>query len=261
MALQARSLMNYGIQVTTLTQNIDFQIDSGGPQLHAVVPLGFYSTTSLALAVAAAMQAVDPDNNYSCTVTRNVLGGTQNRLTISTTGTYLDLLFSTGLNVNTSIAPIIGFLPMDYTGSTEYVGSTTTGTILMPSYIAYNYLSDLHQGKVFGAVNVSASGLKESVVFAIQKFIDLEFKYEPKESLVNWVSFFTWAIQQRPFDFIPEITDPSTVYQVTLEKTVYDSKGLGFQMKEMLPNFPNLYQTGALNFRIILANQAFAQPS
>lgn len=261
MALTARSLFNYGIQITSLTQNLDFLAEPGGVQLHAVIPLGFYSTTSLALAVEFAMQAVDPDNSYSCTVTRNILGGTQNRLTISTTGTYLEILFATGTNVPTSISPIIGFLPTDYSGNTTYTGSSTTGTILMPTYIAYNYLSDLHQGKVFGAVNVSASGLKESVVFAIQKFIDLEFKYEAKENLVNWVSFFTWAIQQRPFDFIPEITDPNTFYQVTLEKSVYDSKGLGFQMKEMLPNFPNLYQTGALNFRIILADQDFAQPS
>lgn len=261
MALQARSLMNYGIQITTLNRNLDFKISSGGATLTAVLNLGFYSTTSLAQAIATAMQAVDGSNNYSSSVNRNILGGTQNRITITTTGTYLSLLFNTGVNVNTSVSSTIGFLPIDYTGSTSYTGSTTTGNILMPQFIAYNYLSDLHQAKVFGAVNVSASGLKESVVFAIQTFIDLEFRYEPASALPTWVSFFTWAIQQRPFDFIPEITNPSVAYQVTLEKSPYDSKGLGFSMKEMLPTFPNLYQTGAINFRIILANQTFAQPT
>jgi hypothetical protein len=253
--------MNYGIQITTLNGSLDFRAEMGGPELHAQLDPGFYSLTSLAVEVANAMQAVDAVNSYSCTVNRNILGGIQNRLAITTTGTYLDLLFLTGLNINTSVSSVIGFLPLDYTGSTSYIGASTVGTALIPEFIAYNYLSDLHQGKVFGAVNVSASGLKESVVFAIQKFIDLEFKYEPSINLPAWVNFFTWSIQQRPFDFIPEITNTDVVYEVTLEKTVYESKGLGFQMKEMLPNFPNLYQTGALNFRIILQNQAFAQPS
>lgn len=261
MALSSRSLMNYGLQVTTLNRNLDFKISSGGSPLTAVLNLGFYSSTSIAIEIARAMQAVDGTNNYSASVNRNIMGGTQNRISITTTGTYLDLLFNTGPKVDTSIASTIGFLPIDYTGNTTYTGSTTTGNIIMPEFIAYNYLSDLHQAKVFGAVNVSASGLKESVVFAIQKFIDLEFRYEPSSALPTWVSFFTWAIQQRPFDFIPEISNPTVAYQVTLEKSPYDSKGLGFSMKEMLPQFPNLYQTGALNFRIILANQTFAQPT
>lgn len=261
MALSARSLINYGIQVTTLTQNLDFVAESGGSTLTATIDLGFYSVTSLAAAVSEAMQAVDPNNNYSCTIDRTLLGGTQNRIAITTTGTYLDLLFLTGPNINTSISSVLGFLPLDYTGSTSYISSSSIGTALIPEFIAYNYLSDLHQAKVFGAVNVSASGLKESVVFAIQTFIDLEFKYEDSVNLPFWKLFFTWSIQQRPFDFIPEITHPDVVYQVTLEKSTYDSKGLGFRMKEMLPNFPNVYETGSLNFRIILANQAFAQPN
>lgn len=257
MALSSKSLLTYGIEINTLNRNLDFVSQSGGSTLQAVLDVGFYSPTSLALQVASAMQAQDSLNVYSCTVNRSILGGTQNRLTISTTGTYLDLLFSTGPNFNTSVSSAIGFLPIDYTGSTSYTGSSTTGISLIPEFIAYNYLSDFNQGKVFGAVNVSASGLKEAVVFAVQKFIDLEFRYEPYSKLAEWVNFFTWSIQQRPFDFIPEITNPNTNYQVTLEKTSYDSKGLGFQMKEMLPNFPNLYQTGPLNFRIIIPTQSF----
>jgi hypothetical protein len=251
MALSARSLFVYGIEVTTLNQNIDFKAASGGSEFTAVLDLGFYSPSGLADAVATAMNDADAANNYTCAVARNILGGTQNRLSISTTGTYLSLLFATGTNALISAATLMGFNPVDYTGSTTYSGSQTTGTSLVPEQLAYSYLSDMNQAKVFGAVNVAASGLKEAVTFNFQKFIDVQYKYEPKINLVAWKTFFLWAIQQRPFDFTPEISTPAVVYQVTLDRTEYDSKGLGYRMKEMLPNFPNFYETGPLMFRII----------
>jgi len=251
-----RSLMNYGLEINALNQYLDFQAVNG-ITLTAIIPLGFYSLTGLATAIALAMQSADVNNNYSVTVNRNLMGGTQNRYTISTTGTFLSLLFLTGPNANTSIASVIGFNPTDYLGQTSYIGSTNCGTNLIPTYVPYNYLDDYNIGDVFGAVNIAASGLKESVVFNIQQFIQLEFMYEDKTRLPEWRSFWYWAIQQRPFDFIPQISDPSVVYQVTLEKTERSSQGLGFQMREMLPNFPNMYQTGSLTFRIIAANQNF----
>jgi hypothetical protein len=259
MALSALSLITYGIEITPLNNSLPFRASSLGPILNATLNLGFYSPTSIADEVARAMQAEDSVNVYSCTVNRNILGGTQNRLTISTTGTYLDLLFTAPLAPNPAIvvAPIIGYNSQDYTGSTSYVGSQSVGTSLLPDFFGFNYLSDLNQGKVFGAVNVSAAGIKESVVFNLQKFIDIEFKYEPKSKLLAWRSFWNWAIQQRPFDFIPEISDPLTSYQVTLEKTSYEGKGLGFQMKELLPNFPNFYTTGPINMRIVDPLSAF----
>jgi hypothetical protein len=257
MALSAYSLINYGIEITALNANLDFKASMAGPELNAVLNVGFYSPTSLADEIARAMQAVDSVNNYTCTVNRNILGGTQNRLTIATSGSFLSLLFGSGTNIFTSVAIIAGFSASDYTGSTSYTGSGTTGTSLVPDFFGYGYLNDFNQGKVFGAVNVSAAGVKESVVFNIQKFIDVEFKYEPKSKLLAWKNFFTWAIQQRPFDLTPEISDPTTTYQVTLEKTQYDGKGLGFQMRELLPNFPNFYTTGPLNLRIIESLSAF----
>lgn len=260
MALTALSLLNYGLEVTTLNSNIDFKNASLGPTLTAVLPLGFYSPSSLGAVVATAMQSLDTVNVYSVTINRNILGGTQNRFAITTTGSFLSLLFATGPNFTTSAASLIGFNPTDYTGNTSYIGSANVGTTLIPTFIGYNYLDDRNQRKVFGAVNVSASGLKTAVVFNIQSFIDIQFKYEDKSRLLEWDNFFNWAIQQRDFDFTPEITNPSTVFQVNLEKTAYDGKGLGFQMKEMLPSFPNLYDTGLLNFRIVPQSSGFFAP-
>jgi hypothetical protein len=104
--------------------------------------------------------------------------------------------------------------------------------------------------KVFGNVNVSASGQKEAIVFNVQKFFQVEFRYEPKTKVkTQWAPALEWMIQQRPIDFTPEISAPTVFYESTLEKTGADSKGLSYQMDEMLPQFPNFYKTGILTFR------------
>lgn len=250
MALGAKSLFTYKIEVTTLNQNLDFVITFGGDTLTAVLDVGFYSPTTLAQEIAFQLQSIDSTNIYTVTVTRNVMGGTQNRITIATNGTYLDLLFGSGPNVNTSCAGLIGFNGSDYTGATSYTGSASTGSILIPDFIGYNFLSQLNGAKVFGAVNVAASGLKEAVTFNIQQFIEVEFKYEAKARLILWQDFFTWAQAQKQFDFAPEISVPDTFYTCTLEKTMAHDQGLGWKMPEMLPNYPNFYNTGPLVFRI-----------
>lgn len=257
MALTAKSLFVYNIEVTTLNYSLDFKADSGGPELSGTLNLGFYSPTSLADEIARVLNATDADNSYTVTVNRSVMGGTENRLTITSNGSYLSLLFSSGTRAATTMAGLAGFNATDYTGALTYIGSQSAGTSLIPDYIGYSYLDDFNQAKVFGAVNVSASGEKEAVVFNIQKFINIQFMYEPKSKLLEWKNLWYWLIQQRPFDFTPEITTPTTFYQVTLEKTSLDGKGLGFIMKELLPNFPNHYDTGMLTFRIIEQNTNF----
>lgn len=257
MALSSRSLITYGISITTLNQNLDFRAEMGDDPLTAVIPIGDYSPQGIADAIRAALLEADSNNNYLVTVLWNQGDGTENRIVIATTGDYLDLLFGTGDNVSTSIASVIGFNTTDYTGETSYVGSSTTGTALVPSYFGYNFLGPTNQGRVFGSVNVSAAGVKEAVVFNIQEFINVEFKYESKVRQTLWQTFFNWAIQQKGFDFMPELTVPGVVYQVTLESTKADGKGLAFEMSEMLPQFPNTYQTGALKFRIVLTAASF----
>jgi len=257
MALSSKSLILYGFEITSLNRNLDFKASAMGPELTAVLNLGFYSATSLLLEIKRAMEDADPSNTYTGSIDRTLAGGTQNRISIETNGAYLDLLFATGTNVNTSVFSLIGFNGQDYTGATEYTGAQTTGISLIPDYLGYNYLDDKSQRKVFGSVNVAASGLKEAITFNIQKFIDVEYRFEPSARLSEWANFFNWAIQQKPFDFTPEILSPDTVYEVTLEKTSYDGKGMGYRMAEMLPNFPNFYQTGPLNLRIIEESQMF----
>jgi hypothetical protein len=249
MALSSQTIFNYGISITIDNQHLDFRASVGGPVLTAVINLGYYSLTSLELAITNAIAAQDLTNTYTVSVDRSLL--LENRIIISTSGSYLDLLFGSGPSVASSVANTIGFIIGDYTGSTSYTGSNTAGIMLLTQYTGYNYMPPEFYQEVQGAKSISASGIKEAIVFQIQQFLEMEFKYEPISRKTEWENFFRWAIQQREFEITPEYTLFSVVYRVTLETTGQNSNGLGFKMKEMLPQFPNNYQTGNLKFRII----------
>lgn len=250
MALKDKSLFLYGFQVTDNNSSLDFKAASLGPTLLATLRLGYYSLTSLAQEIIRAMQTADPSNTYSVSVNRNVNGGLENRITISTSGTFLSLLFFSGPRTGSTVAPLIGFNVADYTGFTTYTNAASSGTTLVTELRGYNYISVDEMQKVFGSVNVSASGNKETIVFQIQKFWQVEFKYEPKTKTdTSWKNLNAWMIQQRLFEFTPEISSPTVFYEGTLESTGDDGKGLGITMKEMLPQYPNQYQTGNMKFR------------
>ncbi len=251
MALKNQSLFLYGYQINPTNASIDFKNASGGPVLQATLALGSYSLTTLLNAIAAALSAADPDNQYTATANRSIAGGTQNRISITSSGTYFSLLFGSGPRIATSIAPYIGFNNLDYTGALTYTAYTTSGTILIPDYVGYKYTGPEFNQKNFGVVNVSASGLKESVVFALQSFITVQFKYEHQTKWVTqWLPLVQWLIQQKPFDFTPDYTQPNVFYSVTLESSADDSQGLAFAPKEMLPDFPFYWDTDEMRFRV-----------
>ena len=250
MALQSKSLILYGLQVTANNRSVDFKTVSGGSEKQATLNLGYYSLSDLMAEIARAMNEADPSNTFTLTANRTLSGGTQNRVTITSTSSYLSLLFLTGTRNASSCRSLIGFNNIDYTGLTSYTGNSSAGTPLVPDLVGYNYLGPEFMRKVFGAVNISADGSKEAIVFQIQRFLQVQFKFEKQQKIIDeWTPFFTWAIQQRPFEFTPEITSPGTFYDVTLETTGDDGKGLGYAFKEMLPQYPFHYDTGIIKMR------------
>jgi hypothetical protein len=251
MSLKAQSMFLYGFQVTNLNNAIDFQNVSMGPILLATLNQGFYSLTALSTEIVRALQAADPLNTYTVTVDRTVAGGTQNRVTISSSAFYFSILFGTGPRATSSCASLIGFAAVDQIGFTSYTGTSSAGTPLTTYLNGYNYIPPTMMHKIQGNVNVSANGTKEAVVFQIQQFWQVEFQHEPEAKVIaQWGPMMDWLIQQRLFEFTPEITSPSVFIEGTLETTTEDGKGLGFNFKEMLPNFPFDYQTGTLKFRV-----------
>lgn len=253
MALKDKSLFLYGYTITTTNQYIPFKNSSGGSEIDAVIPAGNYTLATLATAIAAAMNLADTSNIYTCTVDRTFSSNLQNRVTIATNGAYLKLLWSTGNVAGISVATTIGFSTgSDSSGATSYQGSTTTGTAFETSWYGFNYQRPDINLRTIGAVNMSAAGYRETVFWSVQQFLNVEFRYEAQAYvLANWAPFLAWMSKGLPFDFTPEVSTPATFYSCTLEKSSVDSKGLGMQMKEMLPDFPLLYTTGAMEMRLL----------
>ena len=250
MALTAKSLFLYGLQVTPNNSSIDFKISGGGSELRATLTLGYYSLTDLMAEVKTAMQKADPTHVYTVTADRTLNGGTENRVTITTNGVFLSLLFASGSRAVSSAAGLLGFTATDKTGSTTYTGTLSAGTVLIPTLVGYNYLSTDHSRKVFGSLNISTTGEKEAIVFQVQQFFQVQFKFEPAVKVSSeWTPLLTWMIQQKALEFTPEITSPNTFYVCTLEKSPADGKGLGYTVKEQLPQFPTLYDIGLMTYR------------
>ena len=252
MALKDKSLFLYGFYVDSTNQYLPFKAASGGPEIDAVIPANYYTLQSLCTAIAAAMNSADPSNTYSVTIDRTFSSNLQNRITISTNGSYLSLLFLSGTVASASIRDMISFGHSDYTGATSYQNSSTSGTALQTTWYGKNYQPPTVNLRNIGAVNVTARGDKETISWSVQQFITVEFMYEAQANvLAYWQPLLAWMVVGKPFEFTPETKTPATTYSVTLEKSSVDGKGLGFQMKEMVPDFPFVYTTGPMEFRLL----------
>lgn len=250
LSVYSSSLFLYNFRVTQNNSSIDFRAVAAETPRQATLMQGYYSLTSLLAEVERALEEADPARNYTASANRTVAGGTQNRVTISTNGAFFELLFSSGPRAASSSATLLGFTTTDKTGATSYTGQTSAGTVLVPNFPGYNYLSPDFNQKVFGSVNVSASGDKEAIVYQIQKFWQVQFKYIPALTWENeWAILLQWMIQQRRIEFTPDISAADSFFEGTLERTTADGKGLAYFGREMLPEFPDLYDTGLMTFR------------
>lgn len=250
MALSAKSLFLYGFQVTELNSSFDFRAVSLETPRLATLKLGYYSLSSLLVELIRAIQAVDQTRVYSATVDRTVSGGLENRVTISTSGGFFQILGATGPRTASTVLPLLGFTVSDFTGATTYTGSTTSGTAVIPAWVGYSYMGPDDFQEVDGSVSRSASGVKEAIVFSVIRYWQVEFKNELKANLAPWRAFLQWVMLQRPVDFTPEISNSSVFYQGTIEKTESNGKGLAFKMIEQGPQMPNFYRTGLLTFQV-----------
>ena len=245
MALANPSLFLYGFQITTTNQFITFGNAVSDSRV-ATIPLGYYSLTSLGQAIITALTAADPTHGYTYSVNRTVSGGLQNRFTFTSSNTYFSIYFGSGNPSNP--ATLLGFAAVDLTGALSYTGSGSCGTTLIPNQLGYSYLSPNRMQKNFGVLNVAASGLKEAVTFNLQSFWQVQFKYIPIATAdASWLPLVQWLIQQREIEFTPDISVPTVFYVGTLESP---NQGLQLDMTEMLPDFPNYYQTPLMKFRV-----------
>lgn len=108
--------------ITTSNNKINFKESGGGAELTATLVAGNYSTEDLETALGAKMTLAST-SSYTYTWSRSDLTG---KWAISSTGSFLSVLFDTGTNAATSARDVVGFGVNDYTGSTSYTGSTVS---------------------------------------------------------------------------------------------------------------------------------------
>jgi len=251
MALTGQSLFLYNFEVDDDNAAIDFRVVPAETPRQATLRFGFYSLSSLMIEIVRALTEVAPSNVFTATADRTIAGGTENLVTLGADTADFELLFGTGPRASVSVAELIGFTETDLTGAATYPGTTSAGTRLFPNLTGYNFLAPEFDRKVFGNVNISASGQKEAIVYNIQQFWQVSFRYIPESTWTSqWTPLFNWMIQQRLLEFTPNIASPNTVLESTLESTNADGKGLGFRGNEMLPGFPFQYETGLMRFRL-----------
>lgn len=254
MALTGLSLFRYGYTIDSSNNKLDFRAVALETPRTATLSNGYYTLDGLCREIERAMEAVDASNNYTVSADRSYSGGLANRVTITTSGTFLSLLFSSGPNTGVTVASTIGFAVSDRTGATTYTGTSSTGTQVLTDRAGYNYLGPDLMQNVTGALNISVSGVKEAVVLNVQQYWQVQFKYITASDVTTyWTGLMQWMIQARPIEFTPLYTDYSTYYEGTLESQAGDSKGIGYKFTEMLPQFPNFYDTGIMKFRKRLA--------
>lgn len=255
MALTAQSLFLYGYTITAANRNFDFRAVAAETPRQAVLNLGYYSLGGLMRELTRAIGVVDATNMYTITADRTVSGGLQNRVTIATSGAFFSILFASGPNTATNCAAIFGYTATDKTGALTYTGTLTTGTVMRPNsaipwMYGYNFIQPGFQPMVSGSLNIAASGNKEEVIFNVQNFWNVEFKYITQtEGVTDWTPLITWMTYALPLEFTPLISSPSTIYEGTLETSSSSGKGMAFLLQEMLPDFPNIYRTGMMKFR------------
>lgn len=253
MALRSRSLFTYGFEVTTFNRFISFGttvLEFGPSARTATLNIGFYSLTDFAAEIVRALTEADPAHTYTVSVDRTIAGGTQNRVTISTSGSFLSIFFSSG-NIS-SPASLLGFNIADYTGSTTYTGSTSAGILYSPSTIGYSYLSPHKMKKNFGTSSISASGIKEAITFQLQQFWQVQFRYLPNaETDPNWEPLVIWMIQQKPIEYTPEVIFPLIFFAGTLEEP---NQGMEMMIPEQLSEkMPFFFNTPLMKFRVAVS--------
>lgn len=250
-----QALFLYGFDVNGFNNSLPFKNTFGGPEIIAVLNQGNYTATTFMAELKRAMEFIDGVNHYTITLDRTVAGNTDTRMTISTDGSFLSLLFGTGSTGSNSPYVLMGFPLTDQTGFTTYNGSFTSGQILIPDFPMYDYIGPDENKKSDGVKNVSAFGIKETLVFSQMSFFEAQWKYITNQfgntQKTQWDTFLQYATRQKQLEFTPSLNESATTfYQCTLESTPADSNGMAYKLSLMGQGLFRFYSTGSLKFRV-----------
>ena len=262
MSISTFSLFYYGIEITRANNKVDFK--EGGSQLTATLRYGTYTMTEFATEIARAMNAAGATYTYSCSVNR-----TTRILSVTKTSTpsfaTWQFLFATGTNAFYSPYALMGFTAADTSAATSQMGSVGVGSRYEPQFKLQNYVGpDFKKELINAVVNESSTGIYEVVSFGTKRIIELNSKYITDKtndgtliknisgSVASAQAFMAFLMKKGKVEFMPDISDVNTFYNLICEKIPASQSGTGFLLKEHTDKgLPGWYETGVLSFRVI----------
>ena len=248
--INTMSKFYFGTEVTLTNFYLNF--DEGGSELTAILKRGYYSLTDFAVEIARAMTAVG-GQTYSVSVNR-----VNRRLTISASSSFT-LRIATGSNVGSDIYSLAGFTGTNVTG-TSLTGGSGAGYEYVPQFRLQDYVKPGQRKETIeSTINETGSGRIEVVKFGLRSLIEMNIRFitsvpqggaieHNPEGYEDAEFFMTELIKRGDIEFMPDRDDTSTFYEISLESTEADSKGLKFKLIEEPAQ--DYYRTGKLVFRI-----------
>jgi len=260
MSLTTFSSFYYDFEVQdsadTINKYLDF--DEGGPEFTAAIAIGSHTATDLELKVKTAMDAVG-GQAYTISFSR------ANRTYTISAASNFTLRISSGSSIGSDIFSLLGFTGANRTGSNSYTGNAIAGAVYDVQFILQDHIASANsQRSVEATVRKSASGQIEIVRFGTESFVQMNLKYitdkTPQDNVVikanssgvsDLQAFMQFITTKGPVEYMADSSSPSTYETLILERTSFDRKGLGYELKEMYDRgLPGYFETGILRFRV-----------
>jgi hypothetical protein len=253
MTIETRSAWTYGHTVELEKNFLPFS-ENGVDEL---INTGAYTLQSFAVEVARAMTEVG-SQEYSVSLDRS------SRLLTVIADSNFELYVTTSSLSNSSVYPLMGFTT-DRSGSNSYVGDEASGDIFYPQIPLQSYVDFVDRQKANNVtVNETATGKIEVIKYGDVNFMrcNITFQTDIEQGRDSYIenrqgetelrAFMQYAVTKAPMEFIPDRDDMNTYTDCLLERTSFDSKGTGFELKELYTRgFANWWESGIIEFREI----------
>lgn len=249
--LLTRSQFYFGHLMTSLNQNFDFK--EGSDEFTAILPLGDMTLNEFVDELETQMNLVG-GQVYTITLNR-----TTRVITIAAPGTF-------EIRIDGPFAGTSGWLLAGFnanrTGSNSYVGNIGSGSKYETQYKFFKYLSpDDMRVLESSAVTQSARGDVQVISFGDGRRMECEIKPITNLDLENEGfnfnatgladarTFLDYITRKSKVEFMPDVADPETYYEILLDSTDYDKNGTGFALKNIAPD---MYTSGLLKWRGVI---------
>jgi hypothetical protein len=252
------STFYYGFNVTNANNAINFS-EAGGPEITTYLTINDYTLTSYALEIAQRMTLAGTQT-YTATVDR-----VTRKITISAPGAF-ELLTATGSQQAIAIWNLAGFTTIaDKTGDSTYEGENAAGFEYRPQLTLFDYLAlEDNLVKESSSVNISANGVVQTISFGDGQRMEcgirgatnltgLKIKpfFENANGRQALRDFMNYLITKSKVEFMPDVADRNTFYELLLDSTSADRNGTRYKIENM-KGANDFYETGPLVFRKVI---------